>query len=214
MAEREEGQREGEGSEGTRGSGGATARLFVALRFPEATRHAVWRAAAPLRETGAKVRWTPERQLHLTLKFLGDVPGARIPAIEAALAVPGAASRPFGLAFEGVGAFPSLARPRVLWVGADGGPDLPALHERVEDALGALGFEPETRPFHPHVTLGRVRTRGRAPDALADAAGRVTVHERCEIEALHLMRSRLGAGGARHDVEATVPFVTADGPGS
>lgn len=190
---------------------GRTARLFVALRFPEETRREVWRAAAPLREADANVRWTPERQLHLTLRFLGEVAESRIGPIEAALAVPGAAARPFELAFGEVGAFPSLDRPRVLWVGVDGGPELPAVHESVQEALGEVGFEPEERAFRPHVTLGRVRTRGRVPPALAEAAEGVAVDARCEIGALHLMRSRLGPDGARHDVRATIPFVTAAG---
>jgi len=141
-------------------------RLFVAVELPDALKEAVEALQAPLRRFGAAVSWTRPAGLHGTLKFLGEVAPERRAAIEAALA-PVAAHAPFELRLRRLGVFPGWSGPRVIWLGLKPAePHCAALYHTVEDALAPVGFPRESRPFHPHLTLGRVRER-RGLDALA-----------------------------------------------
>jgi 2'-5' RNA ligase len=110
---------------------------------------------------GARISCPPPERQHLTLKFLGDTDPDTVPVLSAALAK--ISFQPFLLQLEGAGFFPSAARPSVLWAGVGQGADaLADLAGQVNEALAPLGFAPEKRPFHPHLTLGRVRAAGRA----------------------------------------------------
>ena len=199
---------------------GDGARLFVAIRFPESLRAALWDATAPLREAGPSVRWTPVGQLHITLRFLGDVPTGSIGEIDERLSEAAAACASFTLPLGGVGAFPSLRRPRVLWLGSGSG-ELSTLHSAVETALKACGFAPEDRPFRPHVTLGRVKRGSRrgavAPGEsaeLARAAAGVGFRTELGVSHLYLMKSRLGPTGATHTVAGEYPLQPVSPTGS
>lgn len=167
-----------------------------------------------LRSVAGGVAWVASGNLHLTLKFLGEVAEDRIgPVVDA---VTSAASD--ALAFEahvrGLGAFPSLMRPRVIWAGVtEGAAATVDLAGRVDEALAALGFAPYARPFSPHVTLGRVRQPGRNP-ALADALQGAAEREfgRLRVAGASLMRSELSPGGARYTELATVRLAGRVGP--
>lgn len=155
-----------------------------------------------LRQAEAAVSWVRPEGMHLTLKFLGNVDEARMPAIADALAAIARQHRPFSLRVAGTGAFPTLARPRVVWAGvAAGGDELRALAESIETALAALGFPRETRPFRPHLTLGRVKVPP-ADRRLADgvAAHRDEDFGEMPVTALTLYRSDLSPQGARYTV--------------
>lgn len=129
----------------------STQRLFVALALPAPVRDALVALMQPL----DGVTWAPPEQLHLTLRFLGDVPEEKIENVTAQLAT--IRVEPFILPVEGLGAFPPKAPPRVVWVGVGRGhPRLHQLRQRVDDALLAAGLlELDVRTFHPHVTLAR-----------------------------------------------------------
>ncbi len=189
------------------GKGGPLARLFVALLLPETTRATVTSATEPLRAGALPVRWTPAHQLHITLRFLGSVEPGRIERVGDAIKRTAAAGRPLHLVLREIGAFPSLSRARVVWVGVEPDPGLADLHRRLTDALEPLGFAREERPFHAHVTLGRARPRrGLSGGALEEAAGAVRLRVEADVAHVHLMRSRLGPGGARHTVEVACPL--------
>jgi 2'-5' RNA ligase len=129
-------------------------RLFIALSLPDKVRRELARIQSGLQ--GAPLRWADPAGMHLTLQFLGETPEGRVAALLTALAALPAA--PFTLRLEGLGAFPDLRRPRVIWVGLGG--ELAALSRLQAAVLAAtapLGFAPEERRFHPHLTLGRVR---------------------------------------------------------
>jgi 2'-5' RNA ligase len=129
-------------------------RLFIALDLPDDVRAEL--AAAQARLGGHAVRWAAAEGMHLTLQFLGEVEAGRVDGLLAALAV--VSAPPFALRLAGLGAFPSAARPRVLWAGLGGDLGaLGALQRAVTAATSALGFPPEERPFTPHLTLGRAR---------------------------------------------------------
>jgi RNA 2',3'-cyclic 3'-phosphodiesterase len=138
--------------------------------------------------------------LHLTVKFLGEVAEDRIEDIAGALIGAVLGVEAFDAQVEGLGAFPSAARPRVVWAGVTGGAGaLSDVAGRIDEALDALGFAREARPFSPHVTLGRVRQPGRAPaltEALRGAAGRP--FGRLRVARASLMRSELSPRGARY----------------
>jgi RNA 2',3'-cyclic 3'-phosphodiesterase len=184
-------------------------RLFIALNLPDDVRTALHEATAPLREAAPRaVAWVRPEGVHLTLKFLGDVEEPRVAHVEAALRRVAAAHAVVRVAIGGVGAFPSLARPRVVWAGVEASPRLELLQHDVEAACAALGFEVEGRAFRPHVTLGRVRPNASAEPlrALAVAASRCDPRADVMVPTLDLMASTLMAGGARHDAVARLPF--------
>ena len=107
--------------------------------------------------TEANVRWVNPGNVHLTLKFLGNVDAAVIPCLVESVQAAVGGSGPFRLTLGSLGAFPNPARARVVWVGLDGAVDaLLDLQRRVEQAATAMGFAEEQRPFAPHLTLGRV----------------------------------------------------------
>ena len=136
-------------------------RLFVAINFPAPLREGIWTASTALRDAGLPVRWVDLAALHLTLKFLGSVAPQRTPEIVSGLEAATRQTRPFTLPLGGFGAFPSMERPRVIWVGCEGVPQLELLQHAVEVEMERLGFEVEGRPFHPHLTLGRVERDAR-----------------------------------------------------
>ena len=199
-------------ADGPRAGGEATWRCFVAVSLADPARSAVVEYLAGLRPAVPGVGWARPEQLHLTLKFLGNVAPARIPALGARLADAVGGIPACTAEVAGVGAFPNLARPQVLWVGVRA-PSLAALADAVEASCAAEGFERETRPFRPHVTLGRVRERGRrAPPELA-LLGRDgdRAFGTSPLREVTLFRSVLGSGGARHDVLGSFPLATVAG---
>ena len=180
-------------------------RLFFALPLPGEAKEALRQPLEEARKAGGDgVGFTRIEQLHFTLAFLGEQPGE-----DEALAAGDVLTQTaaFEIAISGSGAFPSTARPRVLWLGVSAGAaELVAVAERLGGALREQRFALDERKFRPHLTFGRVRPRGErsARRALAVIAPRElvrwTAREAC------LMQSVLGRGGATHSVLHTFPF--------
>ena len=175
-------------------------RAFIAIGVPANVRAAIASTLEPVRRKGAGVRWVEPDAYHITLQFLGTVSEDRVDAVGAALMAAGAEAAPFDIRLRGFGAFPTLHRPRVLWVGIDDGPELYALQHDIERRLEPAGFTPEARPFHPHVTVARTERGARTADAAAtaSAAAGVPFDADVRIEAVELMESRLQRSGARY----------------
>lgn len=180
-------------------------RCFVAVSLAEPARAAVVAYLERLRATVAGVAWTRADTLHLTLQFLGDVASSRVPSLIDRWRDALGDAEAFTLRVGGVGAFPNLARPQVLWVGTTSD-RVAALVERVQGASEAEGFARERRPFHPHVTLGRVRSRRDAPDLAFLARDGAREFGSAPVEQIVLYRSELRAGGARHTPLAIFPL--------
>ncbi len=184
-------------------------RSFVAIELGPPARAAVEEYLAALRSSISGVAWTRPEKLHLTLKFLGGVASPRLDSLARRLAAVASAHAAFTVTVAGVGAFPSITRPRVVWVGLHA-PGLVTLAAAIEDACTAEGFAREARPFHPHITLGRVRAvRGRPPRAARPAAQGSTLGSRLVADAarefgtsgataLVLFQSELRREGARY----------------
>lgn len=187
-------------------------RLFCAIDLPDVTRQAIAAAGdrirPPLERLGLDARWTPVDNLHVTLWFFGEQDDAAAEALAAGLSRPLVAP-PFGIALGGAGVFPASGPPRVLWVGVREGADgIRALHGTLAARLQDLGCPPEARPFHPHVTLARMRGRPSAGVGRSLRGVRIELGGpgRCEVDALTLYRSRLSPRGARYDPVLRVPL--------
>ncbi|MBC8875881.1 MAG: RNA 2',3'-cyclic phosphodiesterase [Planctomycetes bacterium] len=140
-----------------------TIRTFIAVDVGDAVRRRAADLVERLRVGGGDVKWVDPHNMHLTLKFLGDVPDPQTADICRAVAEAAGKSPMFEIGLRGAGAFPHAGRPRTVWMGVDRGADLLAsLHTAIEKALAKLGFRKEARRFHPHLTLGRVRRGGSA----------------------------------------------------
>jgi 2'-5' RNA ligase len=141
-------------------------RLFIALELPSEVKQVLAATQQRLRRSGQHpVKWVSVDKVHLTLHFLGNVEAEQVPALLAALEEIRAASMPAAsLHLAEVGAFPNLRRPQTVWVGVGGAIQLlQQLQQDVGQAIEPLGFAPETRPFRPHLTLGRVRRDATPP---------------------------------------------------
>jgi 2'-5' RNA ligase len=148
----------------------ARIRTFIAVEIPDAIRIQARRLIAKLGSSPTSVRWVDVNNIHLTLKFLGDVEDVEIAGVCQAIASAVRDLEPFQLDCRGVGAFPDLDRPRTVWIGTQGGDDeMGVLHEAIEKALTPLGFPKEPRRFHPHLTIGRVRRPGQDWKPLSQA---------------------------------------------
>jgi len=183
-------------------------RTFIALNIPKKERQRIWRAVEPLRDRDLPIRWVEADNLHITLKFLGEVRPEKMGEVEAAVSRIAAATGPFSLDLGGFGAFPTLRKPRVVWLGVQATPEVRCLKQDLEWALTDCGFEAETRDFHPHLTLGRADTDGGAGafrDLDALVAG-LEFSSRVPVQSLDLMRSQLGRDGAHYSIVLSAKF--------
>lgn len=175
-------------------------RLFVAIDFPPEVKAQVETVCHDLRD----VSWVKPEQMHLTLRFIGDVDTARFKQVKDALQA--VRFEPFALTLKGVGHFPHQGMPRVLWVGVDASGALKRLARDVERAIVGVGFEPERRPFSAHVTLARLKY----PLAAGELKRFYERHQRfvadtIRVETFSLFSSVLSRDGAVYQVEATYP---------
>jgi 2'-5' RNA ligase len=185
-----------------------TLRAFVAAELPTDLLKALAAVQAELGQRGLRVRWTRPASLHLTLKFLGDIPADRVPVVAEALCTAAADHDAFKLAAEGIGVFPGLRRPRVLWAGLAGaGAALTQLQRRVEEQLHAAGFPREAREFHGHLTLGRFG-EGAPSGAVADVMSSYAAQRfgDFEVRELVLFQSDLKPPGAVYTALARAPL--------
>lgn len=177
-------------------------RLFVALELPPGTKDELARAIERLRPELPEARWVPRENLHVTLAFLGEVPEERLGAISAAIGDAASGLVDFATHLEGVGAFPSARRARVVWAGlADAAGGIASMADAVASALEPHGFRREERAFAAHVTLARLKV----PRPLAPVAIDLDPTP-FPVERITLMRSRLGRPAPRYEALATFPF--------
>jgi 2'-5' RNA ligase len=183
-------------------------RLFIAADLHPEVRGRLRAIQEELRPVPLPVRWVRPEGIHLTFKFLGEVPPAGRGAIETALkSAADGGPRPFALEAAGVGTFPETGPPRVIWIGVRGSVEEAAKARRgIDAALEEIGYPPEQRDFRPHLTLGRVKGPGRgdwkgflAGFAEAPAGG-------FEVRTIVLFESRLDSGGATYLPLAAFPL--------
>jgi 2'-5' RNA ligase len=183
-----------------------TIRTFIAVEMDPAIRRAAAALIDKFRAAGADVGWVAAENMHLTLKFLGDLREEDVPRVCEAVRGAVAGVAPFELEIRGAGAFPNLSRPRVIWLGAAKGDEAMAdLADRIEAVLESLGLPREARRFHAHLTLGRVRRTQRMPGPAISALTRLVQEHaaaqigRTSVEEVVVFSSQLKPTGAVYE---------------
>ena len=180
----------------------AEIRSFIAIELPEEVREGLARLRSKLeRDEHRFVKWVDPGGIHLTLKFLGNIPFKQVTEITKAIEEAAQGISLFHLEISGIGAFPNLKQVRVFWVGISGEVDkLSMLQQNMDSALAALGFAKEERSFVPHLTLARIR-QGASPSerrSFGDLVGSTIFEDKYHIKvnAISLMKSQLTPAGA------------------
>lgn len=181
-------------------------RLFVAVDIPEAHKRSIEKALQGLRVLLPDARWAPRSNWHATLKFLGEVPDDKLPEVRTEIASSVGDSRPVRSSLTELGAFPSIGRARVLWVGlGDASGELARLAAELDSKLSLLGVRSDSRPLHPHVTVARMRIPLQMRDLLQEAGPFVLERKGFTISQAVLYRSHLKPTGAEYEPLATFP---------
>ncbi len=180
-------------------------RAFIAVELPEEVRQKLDEIEQQVQARAGEdarraVRWVPASNMHLTLKFLGEVSTGNLQALARMLQTEADRHSRFEMSISGLGAFPNVRRPRVIWVGTQAPDELSALQRAIEVETRKLGYPAEERPFSPHLTLGRISQNARPDEVtqVARALGEMRVGEisRVRIDRVHLFRSDLQRSGA------------------
>ena len=191
-------------------------RSFIAIELPADVRAGLASIEEKLKvRRHSFVKWADTESIHLTLKFLGSVSGETIPEIVEAMSLVAQPVSPFTLQIGGTGAFPNWQRTQVVWVGVGGEMGrLATLQRELESALSPLGFPPESRPFSPHLTLGRLRERVTPEDrrrfGLWAQSVKFEASLSFEVNAVRLMKSQLTSSGPIYSELALVKLKARD----
>jgi RNA 2',3'-cyclic 3'-phosphodiesterase len=183
-------------------------RAFLAIDLPSSLRPTLALIQGELKRSGADVRWVPVGNIHLTLKFFGQLPENQVEPLTQAARQVAAGQEPFQLQLTKAGAFPSLRNPRVLWLGLGGDVIVLAqFYHRLEKVFATLGHVPEERPLHPHLTLGRLRSpAGR--EGLTKVLQELPAPQgpAFQVGEIILFRSQLSPQGSTYTPLAVIPL--------
>jgi len=177
-------------------------RSFIAVETPAEIQHAIAQSTASLRNLVPKplIRWVAPQNIHLTLKFLGDVSPTNLEQLAETLKSEAASHEMFSMSIGGLGAFPNQRRAHVIWIGLEAPLALAALHHGVDAAAAQLGYPGEDRPFSPHLTIGRVAQTASGSDLQiirgALESTKVGILGTIRVQAIHIFKSTLQPGGS------------------
>jgi 2'-5' RNA ligase len=176
-------------------------RAFIAIEIPLAVRKNLCEAIAPIKkDIGDTVRWVPTDNMHMTLKFLGDVSASNVEMLSELLRAEADLFPCFDIRLEGLGAFPTPKRPRVLYIGIQAPATLEALQRGIDAAAHKLGYESEERGFSPHLTIGRVKQNSTSADQQtirrALEQTRIDSPGTARVDSVHLYKSDLQPTGS------------------
>ena len=176
-------------------------RSFIAVEIPLEIQKNIYKETTDFRrELDGLVRWVPTENVHLTLKFLGDVSASNVEFLIQMLRNEADNINSFTIHLTGLGSFPSLKRPRVIYIGLHAPAGLEALHRGIESASRRLGYESEERPFSPHLTLGRLKQNISAVEQQkirrCIEATQVDVPGTARVDSVHLYKSELKPSGS------------------
>jgi len=177
-------------------------RSFIAMELPEKIQLPLDKISRNLQNKLRilPIKWVPVNSIHITVKFLGDISAANLIILTDILASEASRHPAFTLSVGGLGAFPNIRRPRVIWVGIQASEDLNALQKGIEAGVNELGYPPEDRPFSPHLTLARVSNN--ATPEMVKQIGSTLVDYQVEnlgsfsLTSIHVFRSELNPSGA------------------
>jgi 2'-5' RNA ligase len=177
-------------------------RTFIAIDLPASVQESIEKQTVRLRQSLGSdlVRWVPSRNMHLTLKFLGNIAASHVDFLKQMLARAAESHAPFDLQIGGIGSFPNSKRVRVLWIGVHAPAELTSLQHAIEEGAARLGYEKEERPFSPHLTLGRVRQHLAPSDLqrIGEALNNVQIGriDAARVDSVHLYQSQLQPEGS------------------
>jgi 2'-5' RNA ligase len=172
-------------------------RTFIAIELPEKVKKKIELAQTPLKKTNAFVSWVKPGNIHVTLKFLGEVPEDKINDVFLATEKALEGIKKFRMSLRGMGAFPDFRRPRVIWIGAKSGEEeLIYLAGRVEEEMGKIGFPKENRKFSAHFTIGRVKSTKNIENLMELVKSSDFSTDEIEVNEVVVMRSQLHPAGA------------------
>ncbi|NJC96392.1 MAG: RNA 2',3'-cyclic phosphodiesterase [Anaerolineales bacterium] len=189
-------------------------RTFIAVDIPPRLQAVIQEHTDRLRKSigTSLVRWVPSQNIHLTLKFLGDVSPANIDILTQMLRTEADSCPAFDIRLSGLGSFPSLKRPRVIYIGIQAPAELEAFQHGIESAAAKLGYESESRGFSPHLTVGRVRQEISASDLqkIRQALEELQVDSlgTARVDSVKLYKSDLKPGGAVYTQLFSAPLQT------
>jgi len=177
-------------------------RAFIAIELPKNTLDAIEKQTARMRQTLGTdiIRWVPTQNMHLTLKFLGDIAASHVDFLKQLLTREAGSHPQFNLQLGGLGSFPTSRRPRILWIGIHAPADLTSLQKSIEAGTSRLGYEQEEHAFSPHLTIGRTRQSISQPElqkirAVLDTIqlGNIGI---VRVDSIHLIKSDLQPKGS------------------
>jgi RNA 2',3'-cyclic 3'-phosphodiesterase len=187
-------------------------RAFIAIELPPEVQDCLEQVSTKLKDQlGEKVvRWVPVENIHLTLKFLGDVSVNNLDVLHEIINVEAASQKQLEISIGRLGAFPKIRRPRVIWIGIEFPPELITLQRSIESRTTRVGYPPDEREFSPHLTLGRV-SRTASPSDVRKigevlSASRVGFMGVARVQAVHLFKSDLQPSGAIYSKMFTAPL--------
>jgi len=182
-------------------------RIFVGIKLDEATRESIAKELRPFKKIANSIRWTESSNIHLTLKFIGEVSEALLERIEKALLAAKIPVAPFQLKIAGFGKFPAGDNLHIFWAGMDDSPQLRALFAWIENTLAPLGIAREAQPFNPHITLGRNKARYNFKTLFELLAAKQELFlAECQVTSFQLFSSQLTPAGPLYRILKEIPL--------
>jgi 2'-5' RNA ligase len=183
-------------------------RTFIAVELPEDIKKQIEVLQAPLKKTNAFVSWVKPGNIHITLKFLGEVAEEKIDEVFSATEAALRDVKGFKMNLKGMGAFPDLRRPRVIWVGGGKGEEeLSGMAARIEDELKKIGYPKEKRKFSAHFTVGRVKSPKNIQKLMEMVQSKDFETEDIEVNEVTVMKSQLNPAGAIYTPLKKIPLL-------
>jgi len=182
-------------------------RCFIAIEVAEPIKGGIGQSIETLKQCQGDVKWVVSKNIHLTLKFLGNTPEELLPRIGEFLSKIVGSYEPFSIKIYNIGVFPNMKHPRVIWVGIEDSEILNSLQKDINDSMALLGYEREEREFNPHLTLGRVRSQ-KGITNLVKELSRYQGKDfgSMKVENIKLMHSELRPTGAEYYCLHEIPL--------
>lgn len=183
-------------------------RTFIAIELPERIKKKIEQLQTPLKKTNAFVSWVKPENIHITLKFLGEVPEEKINEVSSSSGKALEGAKKFTMSLKGMGAFPDSRRPRVIWIGAGSGEkELSSMASKIEEEMEKIGFPKEDRKFSAHFTIGRVKSPKNIEKLMELVKSSDFSTEDIEVNEVVVMRSQLHPAGAIYTPLRKIPLL-------